>query len=183
MLKLQRIFPSDPVDVINANAKILSVERDAGLEVYEIFGSGYAGDGVAADGTLSGYDGAWASASWWEFPLERSLLAFPTNSHIARPEVRRPEGVPRYSRAWCYPSPLGRSRSRWLTPSAVASSNSVTIVGFRRPCSKPLMYCWLKPETSASCSWVKPFSRLIRPTFRPTSLRMSMRGGERITNG
>ena len=28
---------------------------------------------------------------------------------------------------------------------------------------------------SASCSWVRPFSCLVRLTFRPTSLRMSMR--------
>jgi len=37
------------------------------------------------------------------------------------------------------------------------------------------MYCWLKPERSANCSWVRPFSCLIRLTFRPTSLRISMR--------
>jgi hypothetical protein len=37
------------------------------------------------------------------------------------------------------------------------------------------MYCWLNPESSASCSWVKRFSCLTRLTFRPTSLRMSMR--------
>jgi len=40
---------------------------------------------------------------------------------------------------------------------------------------RPLMYCWLNPESSASCSWVKPFSCLTRLTFRPTSLRISMR--------
>ena len=33
---------------------------------------------------------------------------------------------------------------------------------------RPLMYCWLKPDTSASCSRGKPLSRLIRPTFRTT---------------
>jgi hypothetical protein len=32
------------------------------------------------------------------------------------------------------------------------------------------MYCWLKPESSASCSWVKPFSCLIRLTFPPDQL-------------
>jgi hypothetical protein len=28
------------------------------------------------------------------------------------------------------------------------------------------MYCWLNPESSASCSWVRPFSCLTRLTFR-----------------
>jgi len=43
------------------------------------------------------------------------------------------------------------------------------------------MYCWLKPAISANRSWVRPFPSLIRLRFRPTSLRMSMRGGQRIT--
>lgn len=37
------------------------------------------------------------------------------------------------------------------------------------------MYCWLKPENSANCSCVKPLFSLIRLTFPPTNLRMSMR--------
>jgi len=43
------------------------------------------------------------------------------------------------------------------------------------------MYCWLKPDISANRSCVRPFLRLIRLTFRPTSFRMSMRVGHRIT--
>jgi hypothetical protein len=43
------------------------------------------------------------------------------------------------------------------------------------------MYCWLKPDTSASCSCVIPFFSLNRLTFRPTSLRISMRRDHRIT--
>lgn len=40
---------------------------------------------------------------------------------------------------------------------------------------------WLKPEISASCSCVKPAFSLILRAFRPTSLRISMRGVQRIT--
>jgi hypothetical protein len=47
---------------------------------------------------------------------------------------------------------LGLSRSMWLTPRAVANSKTVTIVGLRFPFSRPLRYCWLKPEISANCS-------------------------------
>jgi len=39
----------------------------------------------------------------------------------------------------------GRTRSTCDTPSACASSQSVTTVGFRFPTSRPLRYCWLKP--------------------------------------
>src|SRR5215468_319546 len=44
------------------------------------------------------------------------------------------------------------------------------------------MYCWLKPEISASCSCVRPFFCLIRLTFPPTSLRMSICADQRITH-
>src|ERR1700730_12046309 len=74
-----------------------------------------------------------------------------------------------------YSSSAERTSSMWLKASGGARLWRLTIVGLRRPCSRPLRYCWLKPESSASCSWVKPFSCLIRLTFRPTSLRMSMR--------
>ena len=43
------------------------------------------------------------------------------------------------------------------------------------------MYCWLKPESSANCSCVKDFFCLMRLTFFPTNLRMSMRLDQRIT--
>jgi hypothetical protein len=75
----------------------------------------------------------------------------------------------------------GLTSSTWLTPSACASSYRVTTVGLRRPYSTPLMYCWLKPETSASRSCVIFFLRRRRARFRPTSLRMSMRQGQRNT--
>jgi len=39
------------------------------------------------------------------------------------------------------------------------------------------MYCWLKPDTSANCSWVRPFSSLILRTLDPTIRRMSMATG------
>jgi hypothetical protein len=76
----------------------------------------------------------------------------------------------------------GLTSSMWLTPSAMASSYSVIIVGFRRPRSRLLTYCWLNPETSANSSCVRPFFCLILLTFRPTSLRISMRNGQRITH-
>ena len=41
----------------------------------------------------------------------------------------------------------------------------------------PLMYCWLNPDSSSTCSWVSPFSRRIRAKFRPTSRRISMPAG------
>jgi hypothetical protein len=44
------------------------------------------------------------------------------------------------------------------------------------------MYCWLKPQISTSSSWVRPFLSLMRRTFRPTNLRMSMRASQRDTN-
>jgi len=79
-------------------------------------------------------------------------------------------------------SPLtGRTSSTWFTPRDTASSYSVMIVGFRRPCSMPLIYCWLKPEISASRSCVRPFFSLIRLTFFPTNLRISMHRRQRIT--
>src|SRR5262245_51032197 len=49
------------------------------------------------------------------------------------------------------------------------------MVGLRRPRSKPLRYCWLKPERSSTASWVSPFSRRMRAKLRPTSFRISMR--------
>ncbi len=55
------------------------------------------------------------------------------------------------------------------------------MVGFLLPFSSPLMYCWLKPEISASCSCVEPvFSPILR-AFRPTSLRAPC-AGQRITD-
>lgn len=56
----------------------------------------------------------------------------------------------------------------------------VTIEGFRRPFSRPLMYCWLNPDSSANFSWVRPFLSRIRFTLRPTSARISMRGSQPI---
>ena len=50
------------------------------------------------------------------------------------------------------PSSSGATRSAWLMPSALASSNNVTTVGLRRPRSRPLIYCWVKPEASAKLS-------------------------------
>lgn len=38
-------------------------------------------------------------------------------------------------------SSSGNTRSTWLRPNVLASSNSVTTVGLRRPRSKSLMYC------------------------------------------
>lgn len=38
----------------------------------------------------------------------------------------------------------GVTKSMWLTPSACANSYNVMMVGFRRPRSKSLRYCWLK---------------------------------------
>lgn len=38
-------------------------------------------------------------------------------------------------------SSSGNTRSTWLRLNVLASSNSVTIVGLRRPRSKSLMYC------------------------------------------
>lgn len=43
------------------------------------------------------------------------------------------------------------------------------------------MYCWLKPESSANCSCVRPFNCLNLLTLRPTNLRISMRHGQQIT--
>ena len=81
-------------------------------------------------------------------------------------------GTSSYSFFFC-----GVSRSTGLTPSASANSHSETTVGLRFPCSRPLMYCWLKPDFSANASCVRPFSSLSLLTFRPTSFRMSMRHG------
>ena len=69
-----------------------------------------------------------------------------------------------------------------MAPRATDSSYRVMIVGLRRPRSKLLMYCWLNPDISANCSWVRPFFSLSRLTFRPTSLRISCAGGQRITS-
>lgn len=68
----------------------------------------------------------------------------------------------------------GKTRSTWLTPSVVASSNSVTTVGLRRPCSNPLIYCCVKPEASENFSCVKPFCFRSFRKFRPTNLRISI---------
>ncbi len=72
-------------------------------------------------------------------------------------------------------SSSGCTRSMWLMPRAAARWKRVTTVGLRRPRSRSLTYCCVKPETSAKCSWVKPFSLRNFPKFRPTSLRISMR--------
>jgi hypothetical protein len=61
----------------------------------------------------------------------------------------------------------GVTRSTCETPNACESSYRVTIVGLRLPCSRSLMYCWLKPDRSSTCSWVSPFSRLMRAKVAP----------------
>ena len=48
------------------------------------------------------------------------------------------------------------SRSTGFTFNAVASSNSDTIVGFRRPRSRSEMYCCEKPDSSANRTRYKP---------------------------
>ncbi len=53
-------------------------------------------------------------------------------------------------------------------------------VGFRCPLSRPLRYCWLKPDRSSISSWVSPFSLRRREKFWPTSLRISMQKGWQI---
>lgn len=68
----------------------------------------------------------------------------------------------------------GKTRFTWLTPSVVASSNSVTTVGLRRPCSNPLIYCCVKPDASENFSCVKPFCFRSFKKFRPTNLRISI---------
>lgn len=68
----------------------------------------------------------------------------------------------------------GEMRSFGEAPSAWASSNSVTTVGLRRPCSSPLMYCCENPESSATRSCVSPRAARRRAKFRPTRRRMSM---------
>jgi hypothetical protein len=45
-----------------------------------------------------------------------------------------------------------------------------------RVCAPRAFSNWLNPERSANSSCVRPLSCRIRLTFRPTSLRMSMRG-------
>ena len=43
--------------------------------------------------------------------------------------------------------------SRWgRDAQSFIQLRSVTTVGLRRPCSSPLMYCWLKPDHSSICS-------------------------------
>jgi hypothetical protein len=56
-----------------------------------------------------------------------------------------------------------------ITPNADACCQSVTTFGFR-PRSRLLMYCWLKPESSANGSWVKPSFCLIRFDVPPDQL-------------
>lgn len=68
----------------------------------------------------------------------------------------------------------GKTRFTWLTPSVVASSNSVTTVGLRRPCSNPLIYYCVKPDASENFSCVKPFCFRSFKKFRPTNLRISI---------
>ncbi len=81
-----------------------------------------------------------------------------------------------------YPGSSMASNSTWLTPRACESSYSVTIVGLRRPCSRPLRYCWLNPDRSSTCSWVRPLARRMRAKFRPTSWRISMPPGSGFTH-
>lgn len=68
----------------------------------------------------------------------------------------------------------GKTRFTWLTPSVVASSNSVTTVGLRRPCSNPLIYCCVESDASENFSCVKPFCFRSFKKFRPTNLRISI---------
>jgi hypothetical protein len=65
-------------------------------------------------------------------------------------DKREPEGW------WVFSSRA--TRSRWVTPRALASSYSVMTVGLRIPRSSPLKYCWLKPERAETSSWVKPLA-------------------------
>jgi hypothetical protein len=66
---------------------------------------------------------------------------------------------PRLGTETLYSSSAERRSSMWLTPRAVASSYRLTIVGSRRPCSRPVMYCWLKPESPPAA----PGSGLLLP--------------------
>lgn len=65
----------------------------------------------------------------------------------------------------------------------MADAEGVTIVGFLLPFFSPLMYCWLKPEISASCFCVKPAFFLILRAFRPTSLRAPCEGQQVKASG
>jgi hypothetical protein len=71
----------------------------------------------------------------------------------------------RAARGACGERKVVGSNSIWLTPKAFASSYIVTIVGLRRPFSRPLTYCWLNPEMSQNSSCVRLFSSRIRLTF------------------
>src|SRR3546814_6669126 len=68
------------------------------------------------------------------------------------------------------------SRSTGLTPNAVARWKSVTTVGLRRPRSRSLTYCCVKPDISAKRSCVNPCSRRNLAKFSPTRRRISIRG-------
>lgn len=50
----------------------------------------------------------------------------------------------------------------------------VISVGFRRPLSRPLRYCWLRPDRAATSSCVRYFSRRMRAKFLPTKVRISI---------
>lgn len=66
-----------------------------------------------------------------------------------------------------WPSPLRRHPARFgpghrfdvLTANALANSYSEMIVGLRCPFSRPLMYCWLKPDFTAPASSPLPLGR------------------------
>lgn len=67
------------------------------------------------------------------------------------------------------------TRSATVTSSTRANSYSVITVGFRRPRSRLLKYCWLTPERASTSSCVRPLALRSREKFCPTNRRISMR--------
>jgi len=94
------------------------------------------------------------------------------------------------------PSALSFWQCRSLAARAVIVSHEIDMADAKRigemkecyhgrvapsPLEPTLTYCWMKPEISANCSWVNPFSLRSFPKFRPTSLRISMRASRIFT--
>jgi len=63
-----------------------------------------------------------------------------------------------------------------FTPISAAIGGALIGLGLRRPRSRSLMYCWLKPERSANSSCVRPLASLIFFAFLPTNLRAAPAG-------
>ena len=82
--------------------------------------------------------------------IETRILAASRTAYVRGVMSSKPGRITRPKRL--HTSSSGFTNSTWFTPNASPSSYRVMTVGFLRPRSRLLRYCWLKPERTSTSS-------------------------------